>query len=294
MNLTATGTETKTGRPDRAKSAATFREGLRNNYKAAWGRAYVRVIGVNRELSWVLLDIFLPLFSIAAYVYLYRSMGAPRAYDGFVILGALMTAYWLNVLWSMAAQFYWEREIGHLELYMLAPISPMAILFGMSFGGIFQTTVRAAVTVTMGSLIFGVRFQVADWAGVVGVFLLTLVSLYGLGMAAASLYLVYGRNAWNLSNLFQEPVYLLSGVNFPVKALGFWVAAASCLIPLTLGMDALRQLSFGDPSIGFLPVRWEVLGLTVIGLLTLVGAWAALKWLEDLAKRQGRLTLKWQ
>lgn len=278
----------------RTETTDTIPRALRNNLRAAWGRAYVRVIGVNRELSWLLMDIFMPLFNIAAYVYLYRSMGAPRAYDGFVILGALMTAYWLNVLWSMAAQFYWEREIGHLELYMLAPISPMAVLFGMSFGGIFQTTVRAVATVAMGALIFGVKFQVANPLAVLGIFLLTLVALYGLGMTAASLFLVYGRNAWNLSNLFQEPVFLLSGINFPVKALGFWTAAAACVIPLTLGMDALRQLVFDDPGIGFISLGWEVLGLAASGAITLLAAWKALKYLEDLAKRQGRLTLKWQ
>jgi len=272
----------------------TLARALRNNLRAAWGRAYVRVVGVNRELSWLFIDVLMPLFNIAAYVYLYRSMGAPKAYDGFVILGALMTAYWLNVLWSMAAQFYWEREIGHLELYMLAPISPMAILFGMSFGGIFQTTIRAVATVIMGALIFGVRFQIENPVAVLGVFLLTLAALYGLGMTAASLYLVYGRDAWNLSNLFQEPIFLLSGINFPVKALGFWTAAVACLIPLTLGMDALRQLVFDDPGIGFIPVGWEVFGLAISAVLTVLAAWKALKALEDLAKRQGRLTLKWQ
>ncbi len=278
----------------RMETTDTVAQALRNNLRASWGRAYVRVIGVNRELSWLFLDIVMPLFSIAAYVLLYRSMNAPREYDGFVILGALMTAYWLNVLWAMAAQFYWEREMGHLELYMMAPISPMAILFGMSFGGIFQTTVRAAATVTMGALIFGVHFSIANPLAVLGIFFLTLVALYGLGMTAASLYLVYGRDAQNLSNLLQEPVFLLSGVNFPVKALGFWTAATACFIPMTLGMDALRQLVFDDKTTGFMPVGWEVLGLVVTGAVTLIGAYKALKYLEDLAKRQGRLTLKWQ
>ena len=56
-----------------------------------------------------------------------------------------------------------------------------------------------------------------SWWLLVAVFLLTLVALYGLGMMFASLFLLWGREAWHMVNLLQEPVYLLTGTNFPVK-----------------------------------------------------------------------------
>src|SRR6059058_4848356 len=43
-----------------------------------------------------------------------------------VVLGGTMVAFWLNVLWSMASQLYWEKEIGNLQLYMMAPMNRMA------------------------------------------------------------------------------------------------------------------------------------------------------------------------
>ena len=50
-------------------------------------------------------------------------------------------------------------------------------------------------------------------------------------------------------NLLQEPVYLLSGTNFPVSAIfPTAVAAAATLIPLTAGMDAMRQVLFRTPG----------------------------------------------
>ena len=44
----------------------------------------------------------------------------------FVILGAAMTAFWFNVLWSMGAHLYWERDSGNLELYIMSPAPMMS------------------------------------------------------------------------------------------------------------------------------------------------------------------------
>ncbi|MCI0595263.1 MAG: ABC transporter permease, partial [candidate division Zixibacteria bacterium] len=96
---------------------------LKTNLRAIWGRAYVRIVGAQREPSWILFEIMMPLLAVATYVFVYRALGAPQEFTGFVILGGIMTAYWLNVLWSMASQFYWEKETGNLELYLIAPIS---------------------------------------------------------------------------------------------------------------------------------------------------------------------------
>jgi len=45
--------------------------------------------------------------------------------------------------------------------------------------------------------------------------------------------------------IFQEPVYLVSGMYFPVKFLGK-LGFFSSLIPLTIGLDGLRQLLFKE------------------------------------------------
>jgi len=31
-----------------------------------------------------------------------------------VVIGGAMTAFWMNVLWSMSTQLYWEKEQGNL------------------------------------------------------------------------------------------------------------------------------------------------------------------------------------
>jgi len=268
---------------------------LRLNLRAVLGRAYPRVIGGLREPSWLFFDIFLPLLGIAAFVFYYRAMGAPEVYEGFVILGGAMMAYWLNVLWSMAAQFYWEKEVGNLQLYMIAPMSRMSVLGGMALGGMFFVSVRAIATLGLGILIFGVDMYIGDAVQLALVFVLTLVALYGMGMLFSSLYLFFGRNAWRLSALAQEPIYLVSGFYFPVRALGFWVSVAASIIPITLGLDALRQLLFGvDRAMGFVSVEVEILVLVVLAVVFVVAAKYALDYMERLGKREGRLLMRWQ
>ncbi len=265
-------------------------------WRTVIGRAYPRIIGAQREKSWVFFEIFLPLLQVTAYVYIYRAIQAPPEFVGFVVLGGAMSAYWLNVLWSMASQLYWEKETGNLELYIVAPTSRVAILLGMALGGIFATTLRAIAVIVIGTLVFHVSMSVANIPVLVGVFVTTLVALYGMGMLLSSLFLLYGREAWHLSNLLQEPVSLVSGFYFPVRALGQVVAAAASILPITLGLDAMRQLLFPAMlgNLRFLSPTVELGILAGLAVVFLFLAHRALSFFETLARREGRLSVRGQ
>lgn len=277
----------------RARSPEAWRAFARF-VRAARARAYSRVMATGRELTWVVFEVVMPILSAAAYVYYYRALGAPPQYAGFVLLGGAMTAYWLNVLWNMATQFYWEKQSGLLEVFFLAPISRMSILAGMAAGGMVSATLRAAGTLVLGAWLFDVHLRADRPLLALAAFLLALVALYGMGMAMASLFMMYGRDAFNVVNMLQDPVYLVSGFYFPVRALGQAVAAAASAIPLTLGLDAMRQLLFGNRALALLSPGAEVVALLVLAALYLLVAYAALTSMENLAKREGRLTAKWQ
>ncbi|MBI4760762.1 MAG: ABC transporter permease [Chloroflexota bacterium] len=277
--------------PSLALSASQKVTGWRLFLKTIVARAYPRVIGQQREKSWIFFDIFLPMLGVAAYVYVYRAIGAPEEYVGFVVMGGAMTSFWMNVLWSMSSQLYWEKEQGNLALYIIAPNSMMAVLLGMAVGGLFATTLRAAVIIVAGSLMFNVTYAVASFTQLLLVFFLAMTALYGMGMMSASLFLLLSREAWHISNLAQEPIYLVSGFYFPIKSLNFWVAAAASIIPLTLGLDAMRQLIFPSGALlGFLSVKVEIAVLIVLCVLFLTAAKFLLDYMEKLAIREGRLT----
>jgi len=313
------------------RSDLRYKVGL--NVRSILGRAYPRVIGANREPSWIFFEVFLPLLGIAAYVFIYQafynaqvaliqagqcgSAACASAADqlaylqtaarnlnalvGTVVLGGTMVAFWLNVLWSMASQLYWEKEIGNLQIYMMAPMSRMALLAGMAIGGMFMTSVRAISTLVAGVLVFGVVFQVANPFLLLAVFFVTLIALYGMGMMFASLYLLWGREAWNLSSLLEEPIFFSSGMYFPaggflmVQPWGPAVAVAGSLVPAMLGLDALRQLTLPGTTLpSLLPPDTELELLLVLAVVFLILARFSLAYLEKLAKREGKLTSRHQ
>jgi ABC-2 type transport system permease protein len=254
-------------------------------------RAYPRVIGQQRVKSWIFFDTFLPLVGTAAYVFVYRAINAPHDYVGFVVMTGAMAAFWINVMWAMSVQLYWEKDNGNLPLYIMAPNSMMAILLGMALGGMIAAGFRAAVILIVGTWMFDVRFVVSNVAQLFAVFILTLSALYGLGMLFASLFLLWGRNAFQMTSLLQEPIYFFSGFYFPVKNLGVAISTIASLVPLTLGLDAMRQLVFtSGPAIGLFSITVELEALAALTVTFVLAAKYWLNRLERVAVQEGSLT----
>ena len=255
-------------------------------------RAYPRVVGLNRQRSWLFFDLGFPLIGTFAMVFVYQGLHAPHQYLGFVVLGGGMLAFWQNTLWTMGMQFSWDRGNGTLELMAVSPTSFEAVLLGMAGGAMVMTTVRALFIVVIGSLLFNVSYTASGLLPAIGVFVLTLAALYGMGMLLASLFLFYSREAWHLGDALQEPVNFLSGLYFPVRALGAYVGGAASLVPVTLGLDAMRQFllpgtpRFLDPGLETLIVALEI---PVFGFL----AYSSLRFMETRARRDGKLITKW-
>jgi ABC-2 type transport system permease protein len=271
------------------------REPWATNLRAAWGRAYIRIFAASREPSWILFETVMPVLGMFAYVFVYRALGAPREFEAFVVLGGVMMAYWLAVLWSMGTQWYWEKQEGNLEIYLVAPCSRLAILAGMALGGIVMTSMRAVLSLVLGLLLFRVDVMPDQPWAALGVFLLTLGALYALGMCLASLFLMYGREVMHVANALQEPMYLVNGLYFPIRALGPWAFAAVSTLPLALGLDAMRQLVLG-PGLarGLWPVPLEAAVLGAALVVNLAAAVALLARLEHEGKKSGALVLRHQ
>ncbi len=257
-------------------------------------RAYVRIFGQMRELTWVIASVAGGFFTMSTFVYLYRTLGKGPEFSGMVVLGGFMTPFFLNVLWGVATQLYWEKEMGNLELMLVSPAPLPAFLIGLSVGGAIHTSLRAVAVLFFGIVIFRVKFAVANLPQALVVFFLTLVAMYGLGIALSSLFLYHGRDAWRTADIVMEPTNVLSGMYFPVRYLSLGLAAIAALIPMALGLDALRQILIPSFAEGLLNWRWEAVILLALGiLLAFVGTWA-LHAVEYKAKRDARLTLRWQ
>ncbi|MEM2759507.1 MAG: ABC transporter permease [Nitrososphaerales archaeon] len=266
-----------------------------NHGRVVYARAYVRMKGLLREPHWSIAEVIIPMLSISAYIYMYQVLQAPNEFLGFVIIGGAMLSFWSNVLWGMSSQFYWEKETGTLGLYLIAPISRMAVLIGMALGGMINTTIRALSILFIGVTLFPINLVIGDVYALAIIFMLTVIALYGMGMLFASLFLLYGREATHIADVLQEPIYVLSGMYYPVLSSKFFplsVKILASLIPLTIGIDGMRQVMVlgGD----FSSVILHIVGLVVLASALLPFAYFTLRKMETIGKREGRLTLRWQ
>ena len=257
-----------------------------------YSRAWVRVKSTFGEPVWLAVNLAVPLLSSFAMALLYRSTGL-GSYAGFAILGGIMLAFWGNVLWAMASQFNWDKEEGMFEIYLVSPAPISAILVGMSLGGILATAPSAAFVSIIGWVFFSVSIS-PSWLAVFLTFILTLASLYAMGMLLSSLYLAYGREAESLNNAFSEPINFLSGLYFPSIGTGspfpFALQVVASFIPLTIGMDALRKSVFY--ANGIRAVWLDLVVLACMAIILLVLGDKALKRLEERGRRQGTLVVR--
>jgi ABC-2 type transport system permease protein len=255
-------------------------------------RALVRLWSIFGEPIWIVVNMGFPVLSSLAFSLLYLSIGA-GSYVGFAVLGGVMVSFWGNVLWSMASQFNWDKQEGLFEIYITSPASITAILVGMSLGGIVATIPSAFIVTIIGWVLFH-PVVAASWGAVALTFGLTLASLYALGMMLSSLYLVYGREAESMNNVLQEPVSMLSGLYFPsigsFSPFPFAVQVAASLIPLTIGMDALRKSLFAAQG---LQVVWPNLAaLVVMAVILLWAASYSLRALERKGRSDGTIAVR--
>jgi ABC-2 type transport system permease protein len=165
----------------------------------------------------------------------------------------------------------------------------------MAVGGMINTTIRSLSILAIGTLLFPVSYALNDPVALLLIFLLTIIALYGMGMLFASLFLLYGREASHIADLLQEPIYLLSGIYYPVIGSNIFpnaVKVVASMIPLTLGIDAIRLILIMGKGIN--DVTLHITALAILAVALLVLARIALKKMEDVSKRQGRLLLRWQ
>ncbi|MDE1858739.1 MAG: ABC transporter permease [Thaumarchaeota archaeon] len=255
-------------------------------------RALVRLWSIFGEPLWVFVGMGFPVLSSLAFSLLYYSIGA-AGYIGFAVLGGVMVSFWGNVLWSMASQFNWDKQEGLFEIYLTSPASISAILIGMSVGGIIGTVPSAVIVTVLGWALFHPAVN-ASWGGVALTFGLTLASLYAMGMVLSSLYLTYGREAESMNEVLQEPVSMLSGLYFPVlggsSPFPLALQAVASLIPLTIGMDALRKTLFYGDSVA--QVWPDMAALAVMAVVLLILSSYALKFLENLGRKEGTIAVR--
>ena len=94
--------------------------------------------------------------------------------------------------------------------------------------------------------------------------------------------------------LAEEPIQFFTGSYFPIFSQNILLAIFGSIIPLTLGIDGLRQVLVEGEYFTLLDWKYESIILMFYWVLGLKFAKFSLNWMEKLAREKGTLTLRWQ
>ena len=183
----------------------------------------------------------------------------------YAVIGAGMIGIWNSNLWTSGRIVQDERRAGTLALLLASPTSLPLVLVGKSLSNALASFIAVAITLLTGMLAFGVVPQFVDPLGFVLSLLLTLVAMTCLGLVLGPAF-VLTRNTGDFIGVANYPIFILSGLTFPLTLLPAWTRPLSSALAPTWGNQALNSalgMVETNPWAGYL---W-LIGLSVVYLL---------------------------
>jgi ABC-2 type transport system permease protein len=251
------------------KLARTFRKLL---------SLFLRDLAIARSYRAVfLLELFETLFGVAAFYYLSQFIASPElsralpqggSYFAFVLVGFAFFDY-LNVAINAFDQSLEEaRQNGTLESLLVTQTSLPVILAGSVFYPFVLLSLRTAVYLGWGVVLFGFPAARANWIGAATVLAASILAFAGLGLLSASYLLLFKRGnpaKW----LFLGIAGLVSGVMYPVSSLPVPLQWVARFVPVTYSLEGMRAAVLGHASMAALWPSLRALFLFAVVLLPL-------------------------
>jgi len=231
----------------------------------------------------LVLALFVPVVQATLAVYLFRSSSDHQRLLQAAVGSGLM-GVWSSVLFGSGGAIQNQRWQGTLEMIMLVPRRPVAVLLPITLATGVTGSYALLATLAWGRLLYGIRL---DFAHPYAFALAAVVCVFALGMSGLLLAstFVLMRNANALANTLEYPVWMLSGMLVPLTVLPPWTGPIAAALPTTWGARALREATDGGPV-------WPSLALCVAISLLFLGLGAlSLTHVERRARAAATLAL---
>ena len=202
-------------------------------------------------------------------------------------IGTVVWAYLRAVFANVGEMVAWERWEGTIEYTMMAPISRLTHMLGVSLFSILYGLARSALLLAVLALFFSVDLADANLAGAGLVLLVGSFSFIGFGIMAAVLPLLFPERGEEMTFVISSILVLVSGVYYPISVLPDWMEPLATVSPATYVLEGMRAALLEGLSTTVLGP--SLLPILVVGAVTLPLGIAVFSWAERYAKRTGRL-----
>jgi ABC-2 type transport system permease protein len=253
-----------------------------------------------RYPSWVMGFVIWPLLFPLGMIFTARALSGPDEaslpafaalagttnYVGYIVVG--LTIYtWLNItLWDVGFQLRNEQMRGTLESNWLCPVWRFSILLGPSLTKLGTSLFFLVMATLEYWLFFGVNLVGNRLPLVLLILLLTIPSIYGIGVAFGSLVIRF-QEASALVFLVRGIFMVFTGVSYPLAVLPGWMKAVAAALPLTYAVRSLRAVALGDAN--FFEIWPDIQILLAFGLVIPLLGYLVFRFVERRARRTGSL-----
>lgn len=223
------------------------------------------------------IEIIEALFGAATFYYVARFVDSPQlrqtlpqgtSYFAYTLVGFVFFDYLHAALDSFDRSLQEARDSGTLEPMLVTQVSLPVVVAGSALYPFLATTVRIAVYLAWGSLLFGFPLRSANWFTVAAVLVISLLAFSGMGILSAAYLLLFKRG--NPSKWFVLSVSTVTGgMLFPVGILPVWLQFIAKLNPVTYALDATRAALLDGAGIVQVARPLSILMLFAVVLLPL-------------------------
>jgi len=161
-------------------------------------------------------------------------------YFSFVLIGIAFYSYLGVSMKSLTETIRKGQMLGTLEALLVTQTGIPAIILSSSIYSFLWASVRVAIYLLLGMLVFGINMSNANIAGAFLVLILTILSFAGIGILSASFVMVLKRGD-PVSWIFGGISGLLGGLYYPVSVLPAWLKPLSYLLPVTYALEGMRM-----------------------------------------------------
>jgi len=224
-----------------------------------------------------------PLMIVTIAYFLYHHGRAPESLYS-IVLGTTMLAVWSTTTNTCGGAVRRLRQLGTLELMVAAPVPFGVVLASSGLAAAAMGLYTFACSTVFGRVAFGIPITV-ERPLVFGLALAAAIASVGaLGVLMASTMFVF-RHANLIANSLEYPVWLVTGLLFPLDVLPDWVRPISYALAPTWGVTAMRRAALGGtvlPAFGMCALLTVVYGTI---------AFLSLRWFERAARERATLAL---
>lgn len=180
-----------------------------------------------------------PFFQMAFFALVARYARGEEAMT-YVALGNAVQVVAVNAIMGVSMVIGLERVFGMLPTLLVTPANRLLMFTSQTMFQVLDGMVSAMICLLFGWMFFGVELSEIDWLTFLPLLLFVTVSVAGIGVFVGAIGMV-SQNVMPIMNLVYLLLLFLCGVNVPVAELPVWLQPISAALPLTYGIQAIRE-----------------------------------------------------